>query len=315
VGEIAGAVVGGGGPAALRREVFEELDTGTGRGLEAGDPEARAEDGVEPFLFDAVVLAGAGDRQPESVTPERERPLGVGDDDGRVVDAEEELSLLLPARLTLACRIRDHLERVAVGVLEVEGRDAAGVRVPVREALRPRGGVADPMLPEACVGLLHVGDDDGDVLERAVVAAGVGWSGAPRRRKVFSQLDPFAAEGEARDAHADGEEAGQMLDVVADELDRLADLLERQDACVEVDRAVEVAHGEPNAVDRLDAKRRRRRGRVHRGREESESEEGGATHPHARRSFRWSPTLSAFAMMVRAGFTAALEGKKLPSTT
>ena len=36
---------------------------------------------------------------------------------------------------------------------------------------------------------------------------------------------------------------------------------------------------------------------------------------HASRLFRWSPTRSALAMMVSAGFTAALDGKKLPSTT
>lgn len=35
----------------------------------------------------------------------------------------------------------------------------------------------------------------------------------------------------------------------------------------------------------------------------------------ARRALRWSPTRRALAMMVSAGFTAALEGKKLPSTT
>src|SRR5438034_7741004 len=32
------------------------------------------------------------------------------------------------------------------------------------------------------------------------------------------------------------------------------------------------------------------------------------------RSSRWSPTRRALAMIVRAGFTAALDGKKLPST-
>ena len=42
-------------------------------------------------------------------------------------------------------------------------------------------------------------------------------------------------------------------------------------------------------------------------------EERAPSHPS--RSRRWSPTRSAFAMMVRAGFTAELEGKKLPSTT
>lgn len=34
-----------------------------------------------------------------------------------------------------------------------------------------------------------------------------------------------------------------------------------------------------------------------------------------RRSKRWSPTRKALAMIVKAGFTALLEGKKLPSTT
>ena len=33
------------------------------------------------------------------------------------------------------------------------------------------------------------------------------------------------------------------------------------------------------------------------------------------RSRRWSPTRSALAMIVSAGFTAPLDGKKLPSTT
>ena len=41
----------------------------------------------------------------------------------------------------------------------------------------------------------------------------------------------------------------------------------------------------------------------------------GASDLTPRRVFRWSATRRALAMMVRAGFTAALEGKKLPSTT
>ena len=36
---------------------------------------------------------------------------------------------------------------------------------------------------------------------------------------------------------------------------------------------------------------------------------------HESRSLRWSPTRNALAMMVRAGFTALLDTKKLPSTT
>jgi hypothetical protein len=49
-----------------------------------------------------------------------------------VVDAEEErVGLPLPARVALAGGKEDDLERVVIGVLEVEGFDAAGVRIPV----------------------------------------------------------------------------------------------------------------------------------------------------------------------------------------
>jgi len=39
------------------------------------------------------------------------------------------------------------------------------------------------------------------------------------------------------------------------------------------------------------------------------------TRRYPSRSSRWSPTRSAFAMAVRAGFTAPMLGKKLVSTT
>src|ERR1041385_1747075 len=38
-------------------------------------------------------------------------------------------------------------------------------------------------------------------------------------------------------------------------------------------------------------------------------------HFQPSRSNKWSPTRNAFAMIVRAGFTAPLDGKKLASTT
>ena len=44
-------------------------------------------------------------------------------------------------------------------------------------------------------------------------------------------------------------------------------------------------------------------------------EEREAPARHASRPLRWSATRSALAMMVSPGFTAALDGKKLPSTT
>jgi hypothetical protein len=40
-----------------------------------------------------------------------------------------------------------------------------------------------------------------------------------------------------------------------------------------------------------------------------------AVLPAPSRSIKWSPTRSALAMIVKVGLTAALDGKKLASTT
>src|SRR5439155_20443981 len=55
--------------------------------------------------------------------------------------------------------------------------------------------------------------------------------------------------------------------------------------------------------------------RPERRRAERQRQDDEARELHCRRSRMWSPTRSALAMMVRAGFTAPLDGKKLPSTT
>ena len=80
----------------------------------------------------------------------------------------------MPVRIALARREPEDLEEVAVRVLEVEGADAAGVRVPVRQPLRRGRGVLDPVLAEPRIGPVHVAHDDRHVLEPAVVAARVG---------------------------------------------------------------------------------------------------------------------------------------------
>jgi hypothetical protein len=92
----------------------------------------RPADGVQPRLLVARVLARAGDAEAEPVAVEGEAPGGVGDGDRGVIDAQEErVTMLLPARITLARREPDQLERVPVGIAEVEGTDAARRRVPV----------------------------------------------------------------------------------------------------------------------------------------------------------------------------------------
>ena len=54
------------------------------------DPQPRAEHVVQVLLLDVVVLALAGDLQPERVAIEAQASVGVVDDDRGVVDAEKQ---------------------------------------------------------------------------------------------------------------------------------------------------------------------------------------------------------------------------------
>ena len=87
------------------------------------------------FLLRSPVLRSAGDFEADRVAPEGEAARGVGNRDRRVIDAQEQLLLRLPARVALARGVGDQLEIVLVGVAEVERDDAAGGRIPVRQAL------------------------------------------------------------------------------------------------------------------------------------------------------------------------------------
>ena len=101
------------------------------------------------LLLDVVVLALAGDLHPERVAIEAQRSVGVVHHDGGVIDAEEDpLGRVVPPRLPFARRERDDFEKVAVGIAEVEGADAAGVRVPVGKPLRSGRCVLDAVLSQ-----------------------------------------------------------------------------------------------------------------------------------------------------------------------
>src|SRR5437762_1668787 len=270
---------------------------------------------VQVLLLGPIVLALALHLESQEIAIEAEARRRVAGDDRRVVDAEEQpAGRSLPLGVALPGRELQDLQHMAVRVLEVEGADAAGLGVPVGQALRLGRDVLGAMLSQAPVRPVDVAHDDRDVLERAVVAARVRRDRPATRRQVFRQLDRLLAQPETDDAHAEPEDALEALVVLARHLD-VRDGLEPEDVGEEAYRAVHVRYGDPHGVDRPDERAPRpgrRRGREGE-REEPGGEDGGA--PHASRSRRWSPTRSAFAMMVSAGFTAQLEGKKLASTT
>src|SRR5204863_6789037 len=95
------------------------------------------------------------------------------------------------------------------------------------------------------------------------------------------------------------EDAAQALVGLARDLDVLHGS-EPEDPRVEIDRTIHVGDRHPDRVDGANADVRRPRGR---GEEEAREQESAKTL-HPSRSRRWSPTRSAFAMMVSAGFTA-----------
>jgi hypothetical protein len=133
VPEVVRPAVGGRGPSVAGHEVLQELDARARGCPKGGDPQARPEDAVQVLLLLTPVLARAGNAEAEEVAVELQAGIRVGDDDGRMVDAEKEQisrTRAAPLRVSLPLREPDQLESVAVRVLEVEGLDAAGVRVP-----------------------------------------------------------------------------------------------------------------------------------------------------------------------------------------
>jgi hypothetical protein len=61
------------------------------------------------------------------------------------------------------------------------------------------------------VGLVHVADDDRDVLKRVIVTAPVRRDRPSFRREILDQLDRLIAELHARDTHTQAEETLQLL--------------------------------------------------------------------------------------------------------
>jgi hypothetical protein len=120
-----------------RAQVLEELDAWPIGRAQRGDAQVRAEDIVQPLLLWAPVLARPGHTKSKSVAIEGEARFGMVDYDRGVINAEEQLvGSPVPLRVAFSFRELENLEVVAVRILEVEGLDPAGVRVPVRGGLR-----------------------------------------------------------------------------------------------------------------------------------------------------------------------------------
>jgi hypothetical protein len=134
---------------------------------------------------------------------------------------------------------------------------------------------------------------------------------AATRRQVLRQLEHLLAEAQPHHAHAQAEDALQPLVVGSPHL-HVRELLEAEHAGIEVDRAVHVGHRHADGAHGADEALGAGAGRQTQESRDQQRAQPGRDHS---RALRWSATRSALAMMVSAGFTAPLDGKKLPSTT
>src|SRR5262249_9443282 len=158
-----------------------------------------------------------------------------------------------------------------------------------------------------------------DVLEPAMVAPGINGNRPTLRRQIFSELDELVAKFQANHPYSESEYAFELQIVYADF--NVRHFLEREHLRIEVSRTVHSGDGDSEIAAVFWCGRFRLRSRVmvcYRVIASSRScwrLRSYSVSETPRRLSRCSPTRSALAMMVRAGLTAALDGKKLPSTT
>ena len=96
-----------------------------------------AGDSGQLFLFDPRVVTSADNGKSEQIAVEPQTRVGVANGDGAMVYAEEQLVRSgMPLRLPFVGREVYELERVVIGISEVEGFDAGGIDIPIGKALR-----------------------------------------------------------------------------------------------------------------------------------------------------------------------------------
>src|SRR5207237_701703 len=157
-------------------------------------------------------------------------------------------SATAPGETNAACRPRraaaapprSPVKSVVCQWIRSFARSSAGIGRPSRGA--QRGIVA-----------IHVRDDDGSVLEISIVAARIGRRRPSVRRQVFRQVQAFAAELHARGAQAHPEHSLELLQRIAGLLD-VGDLLEPEDARVELGGSIHVGNRETDAAHLADVR-------------------------------------------------------------
>ena len=95
--------------------------------MDTGDPQPRAEHVVEMLLLVSVVLALSGDLEAQGVPIELQAGLCIADDDGGMVDPQEQsVHRAMPFRTALPLRKLENLQNMTIRVFEIERLDSGG---------------------------------------------------------------------------------------------------------------------------------------------------------------------------------------------
>src|SRR5947207_2794635 len=177
--------------------VFQKLDARPMLGAQRGDSQMGAKDVIQMLLFGTVVLARTGHAHSQGVPVEMQTPFGITHYDGGVIDTQEQSSAgVVPFRQALARGKGEHLEIVAVRVMEIKRFDSSRVQVPVRQTLRTTRSMLNVEAPQPSVRCRHVAHDDGYVLEPSIVAARIDrsnrWRGAGGERGIRATQEEYA---------------------------------------------------------------------------------------------------------------------------
>src|SRR5262249_10808984 len=113
----------------------------------------------------------------------------------------------MPARVALAGREVEDFQVMAVRIAEVKRLDATRIGVPVRQPLWSSGSVPDFVPAQVLIRPVHVIDDNGDVLEPAVVATGVFRDGSTLWGEKLHEIEMLLAQSHTDNAQTQAEDA------------------------------------------------------------------------------------------------------------
>ena len=103
------------------------------------------------------------------------------------------------------------------------------------------------VLPQPGICFVHVANNDGDVLEPAIIAARIHWNWATLGREIFRQFDGLAPKPHSDHAHSQSEHAFEMLVVLTSNFG-VRYFLEREHLGIEIHRSVHIGDRDSDRV-------------------------------------------------------------------